>query len=200
MSHGLSEGRLRHTFTIVNDCDVPVLPDSELDVHPSRGCRDAVVDDVGQRGDSILERGLGVGGALRDLVRLRCTIRIFVLPGEDAAVLVDGVDQGGDGDLHVAEVGRETGLGKRTVYRVFPTKDMLVGAYLQRRSTLLLGLIDADKFCVRFYKAFVKDAAGKNAIVIILDRFEVERRDPRLFSNISNGKPPLFTGFPKFFP
>lgn len=42
------------------------------------------------------------------------------------------------------ELVRETGLGKMTVYRAFPTKDVLVGAYLARRSAVLLGSIDAD--------------------------------------------------------
>lgn len=42
------------------------------------------------------------------------------------------------------ELVRETGLSKMSVYRLFPTKDALLGAYLQRRSDMLIGLIDAD--------------------------------------------------------
>lgn len=42
------------------------------------------------------------------------------------------------------ELVRETGLSKMSVYRLFPTKDALVGAYLARRRQRILGLIDAD--------------------------------------------------------
>lgn len=42
------------------------------------------------------------------------------------------------------ELVRATGLGKATVYRLFPTKDALVGAYLQRLATGILGQIDAQ--------------------------------------------------------
>ncbi len=37
---------------------------------------------------------------------------------------------------------RATGLGKATVYRLFATKDALVGAYLQRHGAAILGEID----------------------------------------------------------
>src|SRR5690348_4361847 len=42
------------------------------------------------------------------------------------------------------ELVRSTGLGKATVYRLFPTKDALIGAYLERQATLILDLIDRD--------------------------------------------------------
>jgi AcrR family transcriptional regulator len=42
------------------------------------------------------------------------------------------------------ELVRATGLGKATVYRLFPTKDELVGAYLRRSSADILAAIDAD--------------------------------------------------------
>jgi AcrR family transcriptional regulator len=42
------------------------------------------------------------------------------------------------------ELVRETGLSKMSVYRVFATKDELVGAYLDRRAERLLALIDAE--------------------------------------------------------
>ncbi|WP_097196572.1 TetR/AcrR family transcriptional regulator [Blastococcus aggregatus] len=42
------------------------------------------------------------------------------------------------------ELVRETGLGKMTVYRLFKSKDDLVGAYLTRKAATVLGLIDAD--------------------------------------------------------
>jgi AcrR family transcriptional regulator len=40
------------------------------------------------------------------------------------------------------ELVRETGLGKMTVYRLFRSKDELVGAYLARRAATVLGSID----------------------------------------------------------
>src|SRR5690349_2807297 len=47
-------------------------------------------------------------------------------------------------EVGMDELVRATGLGKATVYRLFPTKDALIGAYLQRQSTLILELIDSD--------------------------------------------------------
>ena len=41
------------------------------------------------------------------------------------------------------ELVRETGLGKATVYRLYPTKDALVAAYLQRLAGRILAEIDA---------------------------------------------------------
>ncbi len=42
------------------------------------------------------------------------------------------------------ELVRETGLGKATVYRLYPSKDALLGAYLQHLKQDILGLIDAE--------------------------------------------------------
>lgn len=42
------------------------------------------------------------------------------------------------------ELVRETGLGKMTVYRLFKSKDDLVGAYLSRKAATLLGFIDSE--------------------------------------------------------
>jgi AcrR family transcriptional regulator len=42
------------------------------------------------------------------------------------------------------ELVRETGLGKMTVYRLFKSKDDLVGAYLSRRAETVLGTFDAE--------------------------------------------------------
>ena len=42
------------------------------------------------------------------------------------------------------ELVRETGLGKMTVYRLFKSKDELVGAYLARKAATVLGFIDGE--------------------------------------------------------
>ena len=42
------------------------------------------------------------------------------------------------------ELVRETGLGKMTVYRLFKSKDDLVGAYLARKAATLLSFFDAE--------------------------------------------------------
>jgi AcrR family transcriptional regulator len=42
------------------------------------------------------------------------------------------------------ELVRETGLGKMTVYRLFKSKDDLVGAYLARKAAAVLAFIDAE--------------------------------------------------------
>lgn len=47
-------------------------------------------------------------------------------------------------EVGMDELVRETGLGKATVYRMFPTKDALIGAYLTDRADRILGYIDAD--------------------------------------------------------
>lgn len=41
------------------------------------------------------------------------------------------------------ELVRETGLSKMTVYRLYPSKDELVGAYLRRTSAVVTAMIDA---------------------------------------------------------
>ena len=42
------------------------------------------------------------------------------------------------------ELVRETGLGKATVYRLYPSKGALLGAYLQQLKADILQLIDAE--------------------------------------------------------
>ncbi|MDG4831726.1 helix-turn-helix domain containing protein [Solwaraspora sp. WMMD1047] len=46
-------------------------------------------------------------------------------------------------EVGMDELVRETGLGKATVYRLFPTKDDLVAAYLRRAAGDILDQIDA---------------------------------------------------------
>ena len=66
--------------------------------------------------------------AEREAIVLDTAARLFYARGVHAV----GMD----------ELVRETGLGKATVYRLFPTKDALVGAYLQRLAGEVLGMID----------------------------------------------------------
>ena len=47
-------------------------------------------------------------------------------------------------EVGMDELVRSTGLGKATVYRLFATKDALIGAYLRRLSMAILGLIDDE--------------------------------------------------------
>ena len=47
-------------------------------------------------------------------------------------------------EVGMDELVRATGLGKATVYRLFPSKDALIGAYLQRLSSSILSLIDLE--------------------------------------------------------
>jgi AcrR family transcriptional regulator len=74
-----------------------------------------------------------------------------------------GVDRVG-----MDELVRETGLGKATVYRLFPTKDQLVAAYLRRMADAILADID-------------RHAAGGDpvrALTEVLDAIEADvRRD-----------------------
>ena len=62
----------------------------------------------------------------------------------------------------------ETGLGKMSVYRVYPTKHELVGAYLDRLAEQTLGYIDAD----------IERFAGQpdRALLAILDAIETDLR------------------------
>jgi AcrR family transcriptional regulator len=67
------------------------------------------------------------------------------------------------------ELVRETGLGKATVYRLFPSKDALVGAYLRRLAAEILGAIDAQATC----------ASGPVAALHgVLDAVEADLRRP----------------------
>ncbi len=47
-------------------------------------------------------------------------------------------------EVGMDELIRATGLGKATVYRLYPTKDALIAAYLHRQAQRILALIDAD--------------------------------------------------------
>lgn len=47
-------------------------------------------------------------------------------------------------EVGMDELVRATGLGKATVYRLFSTKDELIGAYLRRLASEILAAIDAE--------------------------------------------------------
>jgi AcrR family transcriptional regulator len=76
------------------------------------------------------KRGLRRPRADRERIVLDTAARLFYARGVHEV----GMD----------ELVRESGLGKATVYRLFPAKDALVGAYLNRLSAQILALIDAD--------------------------------------------------------
>ncbi len=61
---------------------------------------------------------------------------------------------------------RETGLGKATVYRLYPTKDALIEAYLQRRAATIFGLIDAD----------IDRLSPQRALLAVVDAVEADLR------------------------
>jgi len=70
---------------------------------------------------------------------------------EREAVVLDAAERlfstRGPRGVGMDELVRATGLGKMTVYRLFPSKDELVAAYLARKGATILGLIDADIAC-----------------------------------------------------
>jgi len=72
-------------------------------------------------------------------------------------------------EVGMDELVRETGLGKATVYRLYPTKDALVGAYLGRLATSILAEIDAQ--------AADADSAGAG-LHALLDAIEADLRRP----------------------
>jgi AcrR family transcriptional regulator len=64
----------------------------------------------------------------------------------------------------------EAGLGKATVYRLYPSKDVLVGAYLERLAGEILAAIDAEI-------ARRPDDPG-GALLAVLDTVEADLRRP----------------------
>ena len=65
---------------------------------------------------------------------------------------------------------RATGLGKATVYRLYPTKDALVAAYLCRLASAISTAIEEQ------ITAHVGDPGG--ALLAILDAIEADLRRP----------------------
>jgi AcrR family transcriptional regulator len=80
------------------------------------------------------------------------------------------------------ELVRETGLGKMTVYRLFKSKDDLVGAYLSRKAATVLSYIDAELIRLQG-----DPRAALLSVVDVVDR-EVNRTGFRgcPFTNVSS--------------
>ncbi|MCD0485094.1 TetR/AcrR family transcriptional regulator; helix-turn-helix transcriptional regulator [Streptacidiphilus sp. ASG 303] len=72
-------------------------------------------------------------------------------------------------EVGMDELVRDTGLGKATVYRLYPTKDDLVGAYLGRLAGEILALVDAGSG---------PDADPAAALHRVLDAVEEDLRRP----------------------
>jgi AcrR family transcriptional regulator len=68
------------------------------------------------------------------------------------------------------ELIQATGLGKATVYRLYPSKDDLVAAYLARLADTILGAIDAE--------ITRHDGDPAAALLAILDAIEADLRRP----------------------
>lgn len=73
-------------------------------------------------------------------------------------------------EVGMDELVRATGLGKATVYRLYPTKDALVAAYLRRLATAISAAI-AEQIT-----AHAADPGG--ALLAILDAIEADLRRP----------------------
>jgi AcrR family transcriptional regulator len=68
------------------------------------------------------------------------------------------------------ELVRDTGLGKASVYRLFPSKDDLVAAYLRRHSAAVLDRFDAD--------VSAHPGQPRAALAAVLATLEAELRAP----------------------
>jgi AcrR family transcriptional regulator len=73
-------------------------------------------------------------------------------------------------EVGMDELVRATGLGKATVYRLYPTKDALVAAYLRRLATAISTAIEEQ------ITAHAGDPGG--ALLAILDAIEADLRRP----------------------
>jgi AcrR family transcriptional regulator len=76
-------------------------------------------------------------------------------------------------EVGMDELVRETGLGKATVYRLFPTKDALVAAYLHRLAETISAAIDDEK------ARHAADPAGALLAVIAAIEADLHRPDFR---------------------
>jgi AcrR family transcriptional regulator len=80
------------------------------------------------------------------------------------------------------ELVRETGLGKMTVYRLFKSKDELVGAYLSRKAATVLSSIDAELIRLQ--------GDPRAALLAVVDVFERDVTRPGFrgcpFTNVSS--------------
>ena len=73
-------------------------------------------------------------------------------------------------EVGMDELVRATGLGKATVYRLYPTKDALVAAYLRRLAAVIGAALEKE------ITAHKGDPGG--ALLAILDAIEADLRRP----------------------
>jgi AcrR family transcriptional regulator len=76
------------------------------------------------------------------------------------------------------ELIRATGLGKATVYRLYPSKDALIGAWLQRRANRILALIDADLTLEALLDAVEADVRSPGFRGCAFNNASIEFADP----------------------
>lgn len=90
-------------------------------------------------------------------------------------------------EVGMDELVRETGLGKATVYRLYSSKDTLLGAYLQHLKAEILALIDADierhrdqpaQAIRAIFRAITKDVARPDFRGCPFNNASIEFADP----------------------
>lgn len=90
-------------------------------------------------------------------------------------------------EVGMDELIRATGLGKATVYRLFASKDALIGAYLRRLSSSILGLIDdeidrhadhPERAVEAVFAAIAADVARPTFRGCAFNNASIEFRDP----------------------
>ena len=91
-------------------------------------------------------------------------------------------------EVGMDELVRATGLAKASVYRLYPTKDALIEAYLTRAASAILTLIDADteRHAQRpaaalgaIFDAVARDVARTNFRGCAFNNASIEFADPR---------------------
>jgi AcrR family transcriptional regulator len=91
-------------------------------------------------------------------------------------------------EVGMDELVRATGLGKATVYRLFPTKDALIGAYLSRLASEILAAVDEDiarhadkpaEAVKAIFRAVREDVGRRNFRGCAFNNASIEFSDPR---------------------
>ena len=60
-------------------------------------------------------------------------------------------------------------------------------------------LVDTDVFRVGLHESLIEDPSGKRLVVIVLDRFNIKRRNTGLLGHLADGNTSLFASLPQFF-